>query len=466
MADLNEAEAISVDYWSLGYVDNPFALEGTELNDDEHWLRQLGQAATNRLLAATQRALEVEHAKPIWISLGAELPVYYSRMAENQFLARATAHPHINVLALNIPLETMRIGKSRGTLMELSELIAAAQFDETLGAYVASLLTEPDTSLSEYEALAELDLAAIAQRFSDSPVASVEEYFGSNEASRRPDAESELVLQDAYLRTIALEPDPEEEPDSSESDAFTEAVQDPNVLSDTPASLDGVGDEDSEDEEPEPDPRHPIADYVIAYMKANLSPVLARATRAYVSDGFAAVAQELKVTKAPKKTVAALVRFAACRYRKVLFIYDSFDPWIIMDDTTKANAVGALAALRWSFGPQGVIALAVPENLAPQLEEQFASADRIDWTFAEIPTLSVPGAPYDEALVQNWLDAAAVTGESAIRADGPELADLVSACDGDMMRYVTMACIAFADAASRGLSTVDAQAVSQAIDAT
>ena len=37
--------------------------------------------------------------------------------------------------------------------------------------------------------------------------------------------------------------------------------------------------------------------------------------------------QELKVTKAPTKTLGALVRFATLRYRKVVILFDRFDMW-------------------------------------------------------------------------------------------------------------------------------------------
>lgn len=474
MTDSNELEAPSADdYWSLGFVDNPFTLPGHEMNDDEHWVRQLAQAATNRMLVATQRALEVEHATPIWISVGAELPVYYVRLAENNYLIRSSEHQHAGVLALNIPLETMRMGRSRGTLMELAELIAAVQFDETLAAYVARILDDPDKDLPEFAALTEIDVPALAQRFGTLPELAVAEHFGAVEATRKPDDESALVLQEAYLRTIGLEVDPEETPESEESDEFTEWGAEPIDVpvhpsprdDDQPHDADALDDEAEQDEEPEPDPRRPVADYVIAYMKAHLSPVLARATHAYISDGYSSVAQELKVTKAPKKTVAALVAFAACRFRKILFIYDSFEPWILMDDTTKAKVVGAFVELRWAFGPQGVLALAVPEGLAPQLEEQFAAADRVDWTYSEIPVLSLPGAPYDEAMVQRWLDAGAVGGQSTILAGGPELAPLVAACDNDILGFAVLAQRAFADAAKRGVDSIDEEATAAALEA-
>ena len=48
-----------------------------------------------------------------------------------------------------------------------------------------------------------------------------------------------------------------------------------------------------------------VLDYLIEYTRAHLSPVIARGLRMYRERGLSALAEELKITKAPRKTLAA-----------------------------------------------------------------------------------------------------------------------------------------------------------------
>ncbi len=50
-----------------------------------------------------------------------------------------------------------------------------------------------------------------------------------------------------------------------------------------------------------------IIDYLIEYTRAHLSPVFARALRMYKERGLSALAEEIKITKAPRKTLAAAI---------------------------------------------------------------------------------------------------------------------------------------------------------------
>ena len=441
MSDTPSETPEYLDYRGLGYVDNPFSAIPEQ--DTRFWGLQAGRAATNRLLAATDRAVAVEHSKPIWIALNPAIPVHYYRIAENGFLRQTALDTTMNVLTLNIPVEMMRLGRIRGTLAEVAELVAAVEFDKTVAAYAAAVLPDPDVTLEEYSLVEGMDFAQLAEQFSASPSETVAKHFGTLEAIRRSDEETELVLYETYVRSVPLDVEPEEGQFSEEDDANT-------ARPDDRVAVDDQGDDD--DTLPEDDP---VAVYLIAYMRAHLSPVIARAMKAYVTDGFTTVAQELKITKAPKKTLSALVRFATARFRKMVVVYDQFDPWANMDDNSKSMMLAALTELRWAFGPDGVMALLVPDNLAPELEEQFASADRVVWAFDEVEALYGGNIPFNAEMAQGWLDAAALSGTSAIRADGPELAPLVELAAEDLLGFAKRGHFAFLSAAQRGAKTIE-----------
>ncbi len=450
MSDTPSETPAYLDYRGLGYIDNPFSAipEGAL----PYWMVQAARAAANQLLAATDRAVAVEHSKPIWIALNPAIPTQYFRMAENGYLRQTALDTDMNVLTLNIPIETMRLGRIRGTLAEVAELVAAFEYDSTLAAYTSAVLRDPDTELPEYQGLAEMDVPGLADFFETQPAEAVGTHFGVLEALRKSDEESEVILYDAYIRSVPLDVEPEEDLSSAEEDGTTERPE--QIIA-----------PDAEEAESDLPPQEdPVATYIMAYMRAHLSPVLARATRAYMTDGFTAVAQELKVTKAPKKTLSALVRFATSRFRKMVVIYDQFDPWAIMDDNTKSMMLAALTELRWAFGPNGVMALLVQDELAPELEEQFASADRISWAFDEVHTLYEGTTPFDPELVQRWLDNAALSGTSALRADGPELAPLAQKAADDVLLFSQLANAAFVSAVLRGANAIEAEDTAAALE--
>ena len=56
----------------------------------------------------------------------------------------------------------------------------------------------------------------------------------------------------------------------------------------------------------------PVVDYLIEYTRAHLSPVIARALRMYKERGLSALAEEIKITKAPRKTLTAASSWQWC----------------------------------------------------------------------------------------------------------------------------------------------------------
>ncbi|MBE0477194.1 MAG: hypothetical protein IBX62_08875 [Coriobacteriia bacterium] len=441
------------DHRPLGFVANPFA--GQDETEDPYWVQQLVHAEANRLLRVVDAAAGAPDARPVLLGFRDDIPDYYLRAALNEFLYATARDERLNVLAFNVGMDMMRLGRIRGTLTELAELLAAAGFDLTLAAYVSAALREPDGSLPEYAAVEELgSLEELAERFSSEPAEAVAEHFGGLEPVRKPDEEANVVLYETYLRSVGLEADPEEAADTDEESAASAAGQRPE------RRAEGEGEEGAGGE---PAPR-PVAEYVIAHLKAHLSPVVARAVRAYVSDGFAAVAQELKVTKAPKKTLAAAARFATFRWRKLVVVYDRFDPWPTLDDETKALVVGSLSELRWVLGPHAVFAISLPHGLAPQIEEQFAGAERVEWDFAGIEEMLAAPTVLDPGLVRHWLEAAALNDDAVAGAER-DLSAIAEAAGGDLLKFGRAAHAAFDHAARRAAASLDAGAIEHGLSA-
>jgi hypothetical protein len=123
------------------------------------------------------------------------------------------------------------------------------------------------------------------------------------------------------------------------------------------------------------------------------------------------------------------------------------------------SVLAALTELRWIIGETGVMGVSVCKGTAPEAEEQFAAGVQVDWSMPELASMSRGDVTFDAAAVQSWLDAAALSGESAIKADGAQLAPLVGACDNDVQRFALMAEVAFRDAAERGACTLDDAAI-------
>jgi hypothetical protein len=445
-------------YESLGLVANPFA-PTNQSSSDPYWLQLVVHDAVNRLHVAVLKAESAEKRRPVMVSMTSEVPGYYAVAAENAFLGRTGSDAAMNTLALNVGLDMMRLGRIRGTLAEVAELLAAVQFDQTLAAYCAAVLADPDRELPAFAPLGDLDLAPIAAAFAERPEETVAEYFGTPEYSRAPDAEADMVMHEAYLRRSVLEPDPDEV-DETVEDVLGETtpLPEPEPISETAL-------EAPEEETEEYEPRADVVDYVIAHARAHLSPVIARGLGAYVNDGVGALAQELKVTKAPRKTVAAMIRLAKYRFASVVVIYDRFDPWKSLEDDVRTLVLGSLSELRWTIGEDGVMALLVEKGLAPEVEEQFAAADEVAWTMEGLIALQNGEMALDVALLQGWVDAASTVTPSSVQVAAPELAPLVDAAENDILRFARLAAAAIDAAAARGLPALDEQAIAAGMSA-
>jgi hypothetical protein len=447
----------AVDYANLGYVANPFPpidLSST----DPLWKRLVLRAASNGLLSAVLRASSSEHSRPFIVNLTKDVPDYYHRAAQNDFLNRTAHDRSLSMMTLNVPLEMMRLGRIRGTLAELAELVAAVDLPVTVGAYLVDTLKAPDADAGDAQDEAADELQEAVAAFADDPAAAMRRFFGSIEspAPAGPTLAEDDAMHEVYVRQVGLEVNPDEEREAVDGEEGHDAEalaasSEPTIAAEAPA-------------EPAVHPDAAVRERLLAHVRAELSPVIARALEAYGAWGESIVPQELKVTKAPRKTLAAILRLMSHRWKHVVVLFDRMDAWMMMEQETKMEVLAAFTELRWIIGEHGVMGVAVVKGKMIELEEHFAAGEQVDWSMPELPALYAKDFTYDAQLVQRWLDAASVTGTSAIRADGPELAPLVEACENDIQRFALMAEAALRDAAGRGASVLDAEAVVAGLD--
>ncbi|HEY5484688.1 MAG TPA: hypothetical protein VIK31_12935 [Propionibacteriaceae bacterium] len=445
MSDPTTTPAI-VDYSSLGFVDNPF-MSAAGSGARPQWLRLAANSATNRLLSATMRARE--RSCPVLVTMTEDVPEYYYRLAQNDFLSRSTSQPALGMMALNMPLDMMRLGRIRGTLAELAELVVAVDMPATLAAWYSTALEVSDPALPESSLVTEEQLAEAARLFADDPDAAVARYLAVD-AAPVSSADMDVVVHEAYLRQIAQPVEVEKNEESIEV---------------TPFDATGAGAmvpqhaEDGEVSEEEPSPDANVREYLLALARTRLSPVIARAIASFGQYGESLAAQELKITKAPRKTISALLRLMSGRWRNLIVIYDNFDAWPTLDQQTKMGVLASLVELRYLLAETGVMVVGVVEGTSPEIAEQFAAGEPVDWRMPELESLSKGAKDLDVTWVQAWLDAASLTGVSRVKVDGPELAPLVEAAEGDLFAFADMAEAAFRDAASRSADTIDAHAI-------
>ena len=204
-----------------------------------------------------------------------------------------------------------------------------------------------------------------------------------------------------------------------------------------------------------------VVDYIVEYTKAHLSPVVARALRVYRERGLAAMTEELKITKAPKKTLAAIVRLARSRFAKVALIFDGFDLWYQVPAETRSLIAGTLSEIRWMLESDVVMVFVLETGEVPELEEQFGGGTRVEWGFSGLASFEKDSQALDTATVDSWMARAAVPGAVPLTMDDPVLSALMSDSEG-FSEFAFRAATAIEDAADRAASTLDEEALNAA----
>lgn len=454
----------TTDYGALGLVANPFPEDSDEAGSDPYWVRVATRAATNALLAGCVRAASPGRARPLLLTITRDIPDYYPLRALNDFLSRAAHEPELHMMAMNMPLEVMQFGTIRGPLAELAERLAASDFPRTAGEYFARMLKDPDLDLPEASAVSMEQIEQTAAEFAAEPGATAERIFGSRFEG---DGIAGTMLEDdalhaTYLRQMSGASDVEGDSPEGEGLDMPEYDAPPAAAL---GAAEAQGDEAAEPVDPQRVADEAIREYLLACLSVHLSPVIVRALRAYRSFGSTILAQEIKVTKAPRKTLAAVLEFMSARFGTIVIIFNGFDPWPRLEPEARRDVLLALAELRLIVGEVGVLGVSVEDGYVPEIEEQFAGGVRVHWSFDEAVLLQGGETAFDAAVAQRWLDAAAVSGESAARIDGPEVAPLVEAAAGDILAFARMSEAAFRSAAERGCAAIDEEAVAAGLAA-
>jgi len=208
-----------------------------------------------------------------------------------------------------------------------------------------------------------------------------------------------------------------------------------------------------------------VLDYIIEYTRERLSPVIARGLRAYAERDLAATTAEFTTTKAPKKTLIALAKFASVRYRKLVIIFDSFDEWLEIDEEIRAKVVDLLSEVHRELRGRAVMVFLVSPGEAPELEDSFGGKSPLVWKFPGLKPLAINGDVLLVRVVERWLANAAAPGAKHLTFDDEGLTAVAEASGGRLRRFILMAQEAVESAADRGASGIDAQAVEDAVAA-
>lgn len=443
----------------LGLIGDPFAI----VDDvDSAAVRLMTHAAALELLKAIDMSAGQERSTPVWVEKSDEVPAYYHIASLAEVLGALADNDDMNVLAAYVPLDLMSVGRMRAPLNAVAERIGNPSFGRTLAAWVSSTLRPLDPALPEAALLDEAAVARLVEKLETDGEATIARYFGEWVPEREHSEDLEQLMRVAGARQGRLDVEPDEDAgtdEQDESDPFAESFIHPG---DEAAE---VGEDAEEQEEPADladealvadglPKTDELVDYVIAYTRAHLSPVVARGLQAYRAQGASAMTQELKVTKAPKKTIAALARLAATRYRKTVLFYDRFDNWNYMPDENKPAIIGSISELRFLMGSHGVVALLVAQDQAPELAEQFAGARRIDQTFETSDAVDQEPPAVDRDVVKAWVRSAALNPDTQPVSD-EVIGALLKRAAGDVGVLAELGSAAVTDAALSGLDHID-----------
>lgn len=438
MSDADYPERDYTRYRSLGLIANPFIFN--QRASESPGMSAEIMAASNLLLNAIARAASTEKPGPIRIDKTTEFESYYSSRAVSETEYSLVHDEELDVLNAYIPLFALRKGRVRMTLNIVGERLAFRSFDKTLALYAEHVFENPDQTLASYPG----DDAVKRYRSElreDAPAA-IERWFGELEVERRPEL---AEITDTRLMDLPID-----------NDATDESGEYDPSMGDAPASVNLIAlPEEDEDLEPESQVADEIVDYLIEHTSVHLSPVIARALRVYRQRGLAAMTFEFGITKAPRKTLAALVKFARFRYRKVVIMYDGFENWYAIDPEIKTKLISTFSEIRWMLDGDAFLVFMLETGVAPELREQFASAEVLNWDFSGLIPLSERTVEALPRLADRWFGAAALPNSTPITSGDPVISALIETAAGDVDAFVGMARAAVESAATRSVDRLD-----------
>jgi hypothetical protein len=417
-------------YRALGLMANPFR-GSAWIPNDESFVEVLSHAAAMQVVRAFDDSLASGNAEPVWVSGEDVVPDYYRRLAVSEVVYTTTDNDEVGLLVANVPFPLFTAGKVRSALQILGERLAGATFGRTLGMYTATALQEFDVSLPEASRLTPEQLDVLRTRFADDPEHAAEEIFGPCVQEREQNADVQSMMREVTMRQNLLPKDVDDVDAETETDELTDTPLEP------PAPAPAAAEEFEELDE-EAQLAEATREYVIAHLRAHLSPVFARGVKAYIESGADKLGQELKITKAPRKTIAALAKFASCRYRGVAVLYDDFEQWTGVPGDLKASIAASLTELRWALKPLGVLGFVSVVGAIPELEEQFGAARHVDWQMVDPWRAMTSGEPLTEQAVMTLMEQNALSSGLDPALVTRVLDDLKKA-EGDLEQFLLLA---------------------------
>jgi hypothetical protein len=431
-------------YSPLGLLANPFLAATSEGRFEGVELETAAEA--NMLLGAIVSASDQAAPKPIAVIKAAEIPSSYPLRAIGLAERSLATDDGVDVLHAYVQLFMLRLGRVRSIISVVAERLAFRDFDRTLALYIERVLAEPDTELAAYQLLGQDGLAAFAETFSADPLGTTKSIFRGEAVERRPE-----LAELADSRAEDLPSDVDEDEAAPELDG---------TVGDAPANAMLLA---QEQEVPVPeDSDRAVVDYIVEHTKAHVSPVVARALRVYRERGQMAMVNELKVTKAPKKTLAAIVKFARVRFKKVVLIFDGFDGWYAVPPELKAQIASTFSEVRWMLEHDAVTVFALEEDRVPELEEQFGHGTRLRWSFDALQAFEVDPEHLDPMVVDRLLARAAAPGSMPQTMQDPVLSRIAQSAKG-FTDFALRAATAVESAADRGVSALDEIAQADAL---
>jgi hypothetical protein len=416
-----------------GLLFDPLWLDPDDDVRDRAGVRLGGRAAAAQLFTAILRSA-ADKCRPIWVEKSAMSADYYLLAATSDLMRMGTRPEDTGVLVVYVPMMLMKMGRVRAALDGLADRLGGPAWGSIVAGLATEALTEFDTELPEAALLDADGLAALRARFADDPAAAAEELFGPYEHER--EGEDPVLLQkETSGRLAELAADPEESEEGSDDDApegeITEEEAAPRSFED-----DAVA-------------------YIAAWARAHISPVVGRALVAYRDHGAAAASAEMKVTKAPRKTLGALARTARYAFDTVALVFDRFSGWEGVPGELRLSIAGALTEMRWAIDGNGVVVIMSAAGDTPELEEQFAAAERIEWDLTAIHAVDVGDAKVSEAPLEQWFVSATIA-PPAVAFDDPVLAEAATRADDSLEAFAAIASPAIRAAIAAGRDSLDA----------
>jgi len=425
-------------YRSLGLIGNPF--KRVRVREGEGIATSLEiQAGGNRLLAVLDVLADTQEPGLVWVEKSNQRPSFYHRAALIHAEKALINDDDLNILPAYVQLFVARMGRVRSAMNVVAERLSMRAFNQVLVAWVGRIVGEPDQALLEESGAAGEPWERFKEEYAKDPDAAVEDVFGQYHMARRPD---ELPPIDP--RAATQEAEPEETEESPEDDEFYGQIP-PAPTAEEQADAEKAA----------------VLEYIALYTREHLSRVVARGLRVYARDGASALAEELKITKAPRKTLRALADLAALRYRKVCLIYDDFDSWTLMDEDLRIKYMASLTEIRLRLGANGIMAFLIETDTAPDLESEFGRGERVMWDFPGVDVFGNEGRVFTEEVLEDWIESATLPGREKISLAESGLKGLLDESGDDLTSFCTAAAAAIDDAAARGLTGLDETSLSE-----